>query len=353
MRKKLLQTNRRQVLAGVGAAVTGTLFAPAIVKSALAQSKTITLVSWGGSYAEALKKHWIDPFIEETGINVLLADGPDLAKLKAQSMMGQSEWDVVDAPGSMALSGTRQGFWAPLDRSVVKADNLVVPVAEDRAPVYFFAGGIAYNPETHPDGKHPTNFRELFDPEAFPGRRALRARISETIEMALIADGVDPKQLYPLDVERGFRKLDSIKPHVAKWVEQTPQTISLLQSGEVDFSYSYNNRAKAAAESNIPVAFSFDQVVFGTIYFTVPKDSPNKAEAMQFIASTLRPDRQAALMGHLSNIPNNQDAVPLLSEESRKWLPDMNNPRSAILDDEWWANNFDELQTRYKQWLLL
>src|SRR5690606_14924197 len=115
MTRKILHTTRRTFLAGAGAAAAGTLFTPNIIRTARAQNKTITLVTWGGSYAEAVKRHWIDPFTEETGITVLVADGPDLAKLKAQSLMGQSEWDVFDAPGSMALSGSRQGFWAPLD----------------------------------------------------------------------------------------------------------------------------------------------------------------------------------------------------------------------------------------------
>ncbi|WP_439406600.1 ABC transporter substrate-binding protein [Bradyrhizobium sp. DASA03076] len=353
MTKKLIQANRRQLLIGAGASAAGTIVAPALSRSARAQSKAITVVTWGGSYAEAMKKHWITPFIKKTGINVLVADGPDLAKLKAQSIMGTSEWDVVDAPGAMAVSGTKQGFWAPLDRNIIKSDNLTLPIAEDRAGLYFYAGGIAFNPKTHPAGKHPTNFKDFFDTNAFPGRRALRNRISEMLELALIADGVPPKQLYPLDVERGFRKLDAIKPFVAKWVEQTPQTIMLLQTGEGDFSYTYSNRAKVAKESNISIDFSLQQVIFGAAYFTVPKASMNKAEAMQFIAFTLQPDRQAALMDEMGIIPNNQQAIPLMSAASREWLPDMKGPNSAIVDDEWWADNFDKLQTRFKQWLLI
>ncbi|MGY4352983.1 putative spermidine/putrescine transport system substrate-binding protein [Bradyrhizobium sp. GM7.3] len=353
MTKNLLRTNRRKLLVGAGATAASTIFAPALSRSARAQSKTITVVSWGGSYADAMKKHWIAPFTKETGINVLVADGPDLAKLKAQTMMGRSEWDVFDAPGAMAVAGTKQGFWAPLDRNIIKSDNLTLPIAADRAGLYFYAGGIAFNPKTHPEGKHPTNFKEFFDTKAFPGRRALRSRISEMLELALIADGVPPKQLYPLDIERGFRKLDTIKPFVTKWVEQTPQTITLLQNGEVDFSYTYSNRAKVAKESNISIDFSLQQVIFGVAYFTVPKASVNKAEAMQFIAFTLKPDRQAALMDEMGIIPNNQQAIPLMSPASRQWLPDMNGPNSAIIDDEWWADNFDKLQTRFKQWLLI
>ncbi len=32
-----------------------------------------------------------------------------------------------------------------------------------------------------------------------------------------MADGVAPDALYPLDVDRAFRKLEQIKPHIAVW----------------------------------------------------------------------------------------------------------------------------------------
>ena len=349
-----IRFDRRRLITNAAASVAVVIAAPAIIGSARAQSKSITLVTWGGTYADALKKHWSGPFTVETGISVVLADGPDLAKLKAQTMMGRSEWDVVDAPGSMALTGTKEGYWAPIDRSILKTDHLTAAKTDpDRVGMYFFTGGIAWNPHTHPDGKHPTTFEEYFDLQGFPGRRTFRARISETLEMALVADGVSPKALYPLDIERGFRMLDKIKPSVTKWVEQTPQTVALLQNGEVDFTYTYLNRARAAQASNLPIDFSLKQTLNGITYFTVPKASPNKIEAMQFIAFCLRPDRQAALMEELSLIPNNPAALPLLSAASKAWMPDLDGPNTVILNDEWWSSNFDALQRRFQQWLLV
>ena len=46
----------------------------------------------------------------------------------------------------------------------------------------------------------------------FPGRRALRNHPIATLEAALMADGVAPDKLYPLDVDRAFKKLEEIKP---------------------------------------------------------------------------------------------------------------------------------------------
>ena len=35
--------------------------------------------------------------------------------------------------------------------------------------------------------------------------------------LALLADGVAPSKLFPLDLDRAFHKLDQIKPNVAVW----------------------------------------------------------------------------------------------------------------------------------------
>jgi putative spermidine/putrescine transport system substrate-binding protein len=311
------------------------------------------MVSWGGSYAEAIKKYWIGPFTAETGVNVVLAEGPDLAKLKAQTLMGRSEWDVFDGPGAMAFAGAKEGFWAPFDPTIfASSDDLILPLGKDRAGVFINAGGIAYDPARHKQGTYPLTFADFFDVKKFPGKRALRSRISETLEMALIADGVSPKDLYPLDVERGFRKLEAIKPYVTKWVEQTQQTVSLLQNGEVDFSYVYSSRAKPAQEANVSIELPLKQAVQLASYYMVPKASTNKTDAMRFIAACLRPDRQAVMAEVLGMVPNSRKAIPLMSGAAQKWVPDMNGPNSVLLNDEWWSDHFDELQIRFKKWLL-
>jgi spermidine/putrescine-binding protein len=48
-------------------------------------------------------------------------------------------------------------------------------------------------------------------------------------------------------VERAFKALDKIKPSVSHWITATPQTISLIQRNECDFTYAYNGRVFAVA----------------------------------------------------------------------------------------------------------
>ena len=74
--------------------------------------------------------------------------------------------------------------------------------------------------------KAPSNWAEYWDVEGFPGRRSLRKNPIDTLEQALMADGVAPADLYPLDVDRAFAKLDEIKEKIAIWWTGGAQTVS-------------------------------------------------------------------------------------------------------------------------------
>lgn len=173
------------------------------------------------------------------------------------------------------------------------------------------------------------------------------------MEMALLADGVEPAKLYPLDIERGFKSLDRIKPHVTNWIAQTPQTITLIQNNEVDFTYAYSGRVLAARRSGVSIDFSFDQTINPMEYLAVPKGSRNKDAAMRFLDFTLRPDRQAHFAETLAYVPAKSAALNLVSAESKKYLPDLTNPNNAILNDEWWADRLVELEKRFMEWQLV
>ncbi|MDD9724632.1 polyamine ABC transporter substrate-binding protein [Roseovarius sp. SK2] len=351
--KKHVTLSRRKVLAGL----TGAVAAPMIIRpgSALAQSNSMTFVTWGGAYRDSVVKGVIEPFTAETGIEVNIVDTPDLAKVKAQVMTGNVEWDVFDAPGAMGASGEKEGYWEPLDESMLDVDDMTLAPTETLMPFYTWAGGIAWDADRFGEGEHPTTFAEYFDLEKFPGLRTFRDRPSETLEAALLADGVAPADVYPLDVERAFAKLDEIKSQVASWVSATPQTIALLRTGEVDFSYTYASRVRttgAQSESG-NIQFSFDQTLNGLEYLAVVKGAPNKENAMRFLEFAMRPEIQAATMELLGNAPVSKSAVPMLTEDSQSWLPDLSDPDHLVLNDAWWADNFEEVSRRFKEWVLI
>lgn len=66
----------------------------------------------------------------------------------------------------------------------------------------------------------------------------------------------------------------------------------------------------------------------------------------------LRPDRQAALMDLHGNAPASRAAVPLMKPETRNWLSDPSNKANVVINDAWWADRYDELTLRFKEWVL-
>ncbi len=60
----------------------------------------------------------------------------------------------------------------------------------------------------------------------------LRDRVSPMMEIALLADGVAPDKLYPIDADRAFKKLDTIKKQSIFWTTNS-QSQQLLVDGEV------------------------------------------------------------------------------------------------------------------------
>ncbi|MBV7485311.1 ABC transporter substrate-binding protein [Bordetella sp. BOR01] len=339
---------RRTVLKAVAAAgLAG--WAPFV----RAQSRTLTVTCWGGSYEAAVRSAFVEPFAKEKGVTVTLVNSADLTRMKVQVQSKNVSWDVFDSIGPQIMAGSREGLWEAVDTSRIDGGGLVQKPGKDHVSTYFYAGGIGFDPKRFPDGKHPTTFKELWDVQKFPGRRGLRSRVSENLEMALLADGVAPDALYPLDIERAFKSMDRIKDAVRKWIETTPETVTLLANNEVDFSYTYLSRVLPAQRNGQSVQMSLAQTLNSFEYLAVPKHGRNTQLAMDYIAFCLRPDRQAAFCEMVEFSPNALAALDSLSPAARARIPDMKDPNSIIVDDAWWGEHYEALQRRFTEWMLM
>ena len=65
--------------------------------------------------------------------------------------------------------------------------------------------------------------------EKFPGNRGAYSDVARMAPFALLADGVPKDKLYPLDVDRAFKKLDELKPHVKVWWKRGSQSVQLMR----------------------------------------------------------------------------------------------------------------------------
>ncbi|WP_271610858.1 extracellular solute-binding protein [Bradyrhizobium sp. CCBAU 21360] len=177
---------------------------------------------------------------------------------------------------------------------------------------------IIWDPRKCGPGTHPTNFAEFFDLKKFPGRRALPNRADLVLEVALLADGACSNEIYPLDIDRALKALDRGRSGIASWFSTTTQGVSLVQTGELDCSFSFASRAKATNEpgGGRPLASSFEQNVFSCETFAVLKRAPNRQNAMKLIGYILRPEVQVEVGGGVRGPHSQMAARPGESQKS-------------------------------------
>lgn len=350
--------SRRTFLTSTAAAAAAASWPLILTPGKAKAAEQIVWASYGGTYEEWLKKIYWDPFTAATGIKVLTTTGAgDLAKLKAQVVSGNRDWDGVEVLPTQVVTAAREGLCEPIDYSAVNTGELLYPNAKNEfwLSPYTYTGSIGYNAQRHPDGKHPRNWAEFWDVAKFPGRRGLRPRPLDTLEIALMADGVDPRKIYPLDVDRAFKSLSKIKPHITNWIDATPQTVQLIINNELDFTNTYGGRVLAAQQQNIPLGFASDQLMIFLSTYIVVKGTKQKPAMMKFLDWMMKPELSAKMCEAQTYSPVTKAGMEATPPDARKkWVPDMTSPKHMVNDPFWWGEpgRVDELTKRFKEWQL-
>jgi putative spermidine/putrescine transport system substrate-binding protein len=73
---------------------------------------------------------------------------------------------------------------------------------------------LAYRKDKFPHGG-PKNWADFWDVKKFPGNRSMLHNAVRAAQFALVADGVSPDKIFPMDVDRAFKKLDTAAPRRA------------------------------------------------------------------------------------------------------------------------------------------
>lgn len=340
------------VLAGAVLLVFGgVLFAPTP-----ARAQQLTVVHYGGTFGQAMRAAFFDPAEKEMGIKIVDTSRTDMAKIKAMVQSGNIEWDVANVNTLEVGRGARENLWERIDWSAIDP-KVAGPVGklEYGVPFIGFSIGLGYSTKKYPTpDAAPKTWADFWDVRKFPGPRALEDRVRYQLEFALLADGVPPDKLYPLDVDRAFRKLDQIKPHIVVWAKPPVQPIELIVSGEVAMASVFNNEVANAQKRGAPIGMHFDGALYLTNAWTVLRGTKNLRTAMQFIKTVTQPAYGARLAEAIYFGPMNPDAIPLIKPETRRNLPTdpTNLAKSIRFDNEWWAANESKLIERWNKWKL-
>ncbi len=326
------------------------LGAAALLAASAAGAKPMVFASWGGTTQDAQAEAWAAPFSEETGTQVI-QDGPtDYGKLTAMVEADAVNWDVVDVEYDFALKAAKEGLLEPLDFDIIDRDSLDPRFVSDHAVgSFYYAFVLGYNP-MHVSGETPDSLSDLFDTEAFPGKRTFyKWSAPGVIEAALMADGVAAEDLYPLDLDRAFAKLDTIKDDIIWW-SSGAQSQQLLASGEAPMGFFWNGRLAALEQDGMPVGIVWDQNITAADALVVPRGAPNREAAMRFIAEATSAEGQAAFATETGYAPINIGSPNLMDADMRATLPDSQTATQINADLAYWAEHRDEIGSRWYSW---
>ena len=341
--------NRWRLGAGVAA------FVVVAAGPALPQSPELVVVATGGTFQDALERHFYPRFEDETGVDIVhVSSSPSdqFARVRAMSEIGAMEWDVVSAPMPFLLS--ERDYLEPLDCDrIPNAAAYGVDGTCGDYGLFRTIGGavIAYNRDAF-DGEAPTTWADFWNVEAFPGPRCLpEGRPEWVYPAALLADGVAPEEVYPLDLDRAEAMIAEIAPHVSAWWTSNNDSQNTLRNGECAASLLLSGRAIQVINEGFPIEISWSQHVPVIGHWAILREAPNKDAAYEFLNFFMtNPEAHLALSREIVYDTSNRFASEMVGAEERRLRS--TSPENVVqqipVDFAFLAEHLTEIRTRYR-----
>ncbi|MBR0559818.1 extracellular solute-binding protein [Neokomagataea anthophila] len=249
-------------------------------------------------------------------------DGQD-DTLQKFSQMSPALWGALLINGSQLETGCLQHWLHSLDAPAscgIPATPGTLALAWDRSRL-----------TTAPD------WQDFWDIARQPGRRGLHFSARTTLEIALLADGVAPENIYstlstPTGVEHAFHRLDLLRPYIIWWrtpddARQIMQQRSALMTSAPLEEISLVNKKKSLASNVSTFEAQTNHRLITSLFWAIPQNVPN--------------DKTLNLIAALKNIQNTYQDRLKTTEPSQ-------NPLN--IDDEFWKIKGPELEQRFLDW---
>lgn len=311
-----------------------------------------TLAGPGGSIQGTMMKIF-NEFSSKSGAKIADDSPAETAKIAAQVQSGNLEWDLVVVPSDWAQANCGNQL-QPWDKTRVDLSKLPdwAQASDCGIPVTASPILLAYDKRSV-GANEPKTYADLFDTTAWPGKRAVPAdEIQYLLPMALLADGVAPADVYPLDVDRAFKKLESIKNDLIFYPTNSASQ-QMMEGQQAVMCFCFSGRVYAANKSSGPHwAVATDTPIAGLTVMGLVKGSKNADVATGAMNYYLGKDQQETFQEETTYPAVNREARPTLNELAKP-LDAMNPPFSPPLgtNDEYWKQNREALTDRWITWM--
>ncbi len=346
-----IRTTRRGL---IGSGIATALPLPAFAQGAPAKPDHIVVNASGGSMQELFRRTYEAEFTRRHGIRVTNTSPVDFGKLRAMVESGNVEWTVTELGGQDFLRAKRMNLLEPLDLGIIDLSRYPQAVRDTHVfPSSVYSTVLAYRTDVFSQG-HPVGWAEFWDVRRFPGPRSLRNHPVDNLEFALLADGVAMDKIYPIDMDRAFRKLDQIKPHITVWWTTGAQPAQLLVDREVVLASGWNGRFYDVAKRGAPIAVEWQGGSAKQNAFGIPRGARNAHWGNQFLQVMTDPRQQAVYATELAYPGLNPETVNFVDPAVRPHLPTTpaNLARQFWIGVDWWTENGQKAQETWNRWML-
>jgi putative spermidine/putrescine transport system substrate-binding protein len=335
------------------------MLAPCVAGSSLfaATARDLTVALRGPAVAAAMQSVFIAPFTAATGIQVNPQIWEGDPEALAAAVKAPGAWDVVQVNGTELLTGCAAGSFEKLDWSQIGGKDHYLPQAVSDCGVGVTVANLVLAWDRDKLPGNPT-WADFWDVAKLPAKRGLRRDVIGNLEIALMADGVSPGDVYKTlgsndGVDRAFRKLDQLKPYIVWWKTEA-EAGKILGSGDVLMTSAPSGQiVQDIQASQRHFGLQWTDTLYDVLSWAVVKGTPNLHDAMQLLYFAGTPAIQARLVdpfglggwakGANDGLP---PAIMAVSPTSAA------NLKSGLqIDAAFWHDNSTRLRQRFEAWL--
>jgi putative spermidine/putrescine transport system substrate-binding protein len=319
---------------------------------------TFSYLATAGSsqFLKGLNESFMPAFEEESGLKTAVDNfccGTE--KLKQQQDADDVTWSATNwATTAEFLEAKENGQLEKLDPAVVDTSKLQPGTYDEYGyGVWKTATVVAWLPGAFPAGQEPTKFEDLFDTEKFPGKRCLYKyqEFGGTLEGALLSEGVAPDELYPLDLDKAFNKLDEMSDDIVWWTTGA-QAAQFLLNGQCKMAAMWNGVAQDTAAQGNEIEIAWPQSIIFLGYNSVPKESPNPEAAQKFLGMIIdNTEAQEKFYETTAyTVPLKNPSIP---KSVQKWAPEGQNVAESITEDgQYYFEHSEEIAKEFEDFLI-
>jgi putative spermidine/putrescine transport system substrate-binding protein len=311
------------------------------------KSKEVIIGNYGGDTEAARKTVFWDSFTKRTGVQVVEVLIP--GALGDQMVDGKvpSKWDAFHGSEAEALTALLVYKQKLPPVPPVAYEDLVPPKLQPYMWQSFVVGYVPAMLKGAYGGQVPSSWADFFDTKKFPGKRAWdgEAYTTGTREAALLASGVPPGRIYPLDLKLADAKISSIWNDLV-FYNEFPEAQSFLTSGTVKMSFGPNGLWKELQTKGVPA-----QVLWGCIPIlemngmnTMPH-APHPDAVAGLAAWCAQPHLQAQFARITSYGPPSRAAFKYLTSAEINQLPNAPKRPGVTENPYYLASEQDALYT--------